>query len=309
LEHQLGQSTVIDLGYVGAKADHETNTYNYTSPQLVTGAKFFGAQGLGVTVNTNNGSFNYNALQARLNRNLAHGLQSTVAYTWGHALDDATPAYSATGNTATVFMTSSGPLFHANYGNTENDQRQTVTVSILYELPFGHGKQFANAIPKAVDYVVGGWQFNPLWIAGTGTPFNLTISDRENTSGPSNRPDYAGGAHMGEMTRVANGFQWFDGSAFVAPAETASGIYTRPGNVARNTFHGPGYDQLTASLFKNVPIREGIVGQLRFEAYNLLNHPQFTNPDAGVYDGNFGLINGTRQASERQLQGAIRFTF
>ena len=311
LEHQLGQNTVFDLGYVGGKADHLTNTYSYTNPQLVTGAKFFGAQGLGVTVNTNNGAFHYNALQTRLNRNLAHGLQSTVSYTWSHALDDATPAYSATGDNGTIFMTANGPLFHANYGNSENDQRQSVTVSILYELPFGRGKQLANQIPKAVDYVVGGWQINPLWIAGSGTPFNLTISDKENGNGPTNRPDYVGGAKMGEMVRdyARNGFDWFNGSAFVAPAETASGIYSRPGNVARDTFHGPGYNQLTASLFKNIPFGEKLIGQLRFEAYNVLNRPQFTNPDAGVYDSNFGLINSTRQSSERQLQGALRITF
>jgi hypothetical protein len=77
----------------------------------------------------------------------------------------------------------------------------------------------------------------------------------------------------------------------------------------RNTFAGPGYDTLTASLFKNIPITERVIGQLRFEGYNLLNHPQFTNPDSGYTDTNFGLINSTRQHSERELQGAIRFTF
>jgi hypothetical protein len=312
-EHQFGANTVVDLGYVGAKADHETNSYSYTSPQLVTGNKFFGAQGLGVTVNTNNGTFMYNAMQLRLNHNLSRGLQSTVAYTWGHALDDATPAYSATGNTSTILMTGNGPLFHANFGNTENDQRQSVTVSILYELPFGRGKQFATSIPKPVDYVIGGWQINPFWVAGTGTPFNTTISDKENGNGPTNRPDIVGGAKIGSSTTVDNTnghfIQWFNQGAFAVPAETANGIYSRPGTLARNTFHGPGYNQATASLFKNIPIGEKVIGQLRFEAYNLLNHPQFTNPDAGYYDTNFGLINSTRQASERQLQGAIRITF
>ena len=87
------------------------------------------------------------------------------------------------------------------------------------------------------------------------------------------------------------------------------GIYTRPGTLERNKFAGPGYDTLTASLFKNIPIAEKIVGQLRFEGYNLLNHPQFTNPDSGYNDGTFGQINSTRQHSERELQGAIRITF
>jgi len=315
IEHQFGQNSVLDVAYVGAKADHETNTYSYTSPQLITGAKFFGSKGLGVTVNTNNGSFTYDALQARFNRNMTHGLQTTVAYTWGHALDDATGAYSQTGG-STILINANGPLFSANYGNTDNDQRQAATVSILYELPFGRGKQFASQIPRAADYVVGGWQINPFWTAGTGTPFNITINP-ENSSGPSDRPDIAGSAHNGEFKRLpANGnYQWFDPTAFTPPPVTTTtalgpiGIYTRPGTLERNKFAGPGYDTLTASLFKNIPIAEKIVGQLRFEGYNLLNHPQFTNPDSGYNDGTFGQINSTRQHSERELQGAIRITF
>lgn len=309
-EHQFGQNTVIDLGYVGSKADHETNTYNYTSPQLGTGARFYSAQGLGVTVNTNNGSFNYNAFQARLNHNLNHGLQATAAYTYGHALDNATGAFSQTGS-STIFMTSGGPLFSANYGNSDNDQRQAATISILYQLPFGRGMQFANSIPRAVDYVVGGWQINPLWMAGTGTPINLSV--RSDSAGIGNRPDYKGGADIGSGSRVSNSngyfVKWFDPTAFNTPTKNSAGIYTRPGTLSRNAFAGPGYNQATASLFKNIPIGEKVVGQLRFEAYNLLNHPQFTGPDSNVNDSNAGLINGTRQHSERELQGALRFTF
>ena len=314
-EHQFGQNTVMDLAYVGAKADHETNTFSYTNPQLVTGAKFFASQGLGVTVNTNNGSFNYHALQARLNRTMSRGLQTTVAYTWGHALDNATGAFSQNGG-STILLDTNGPLFSANYGNTDNDQRQAVTVSILYELPFGRGHQFAPNVPKAANYLIGGWQLNPFWVAGTGTPYNVTINPVVSSS-PTNRPDLVGNARNGELVRdnARNGFDWFEKSAFATPPVTTTtelgpiGVYTRPGTLARNTFHGPGYDQLTASLFKNLPIGEKVVGQLRFEAYNLLNHPQFTNPDAGYTDTNFGLINSTRQHSERELQAAIRFTF
>ena len=313
-EHQIGNDTVFDLAYVGAKADHETNTYSYTSPQLVTGNKFFASQGLGVTVNTNNGEFNYNALQARFNHNMAHGLQTTVAYTWGHALDDATGAYSQTGG-STILLDANGPLFHANRGSTDNDQRQAITVSILYELPFGHGRMLANQAPKVVDYIIGGWQVNPFWTAGSGTPYNITVNP-VNSSGPSDRPDIIGDPQSGQTKRTSGGLiQWFNPGAFTRPPVTVAsslgpaGIYTRPGTFNRNNLAGPGYDSLTASLFKNIPIYERVIAQLRFEGYNLLNHPQFTNPDSGFTDTNFGLINSTRQHSERELQGAIRITF
>ena len=307
-EHQFGNDTVIDLAYVGAKADHETNTYSYSSPQLVTGDRFFGTQGLGVTVNTNNGTFHYNGLQARFNHNMSHGLQTTVAYTWSHALDDATGAYSQTG-ASTILMTANGPLFSANKGNADNDQRQAVTVSILYELPFGRGRQFGTQMSRGLDYIVGGWQLNPFWNAGSGTPYNLTVNP-VNTSGPSDRPDIIADPENGRTSRASTGYiQWFNPSAFTRPAMTANNIYTRPGTLARNTFAGPGYDTLTASLFKNIPIWNRVVTQLRFEGYNLLNHPQFTNPDSSYTDADFGQINSTRQHSERELQGAIRVTF
>lgn len=309
-EHQFGAQTVFDLAYVGAKADHETNTYSYTSPQLVTGDRFFSAQGLGVTVNTNNGTFHYNGLQARLNRNLSHGLQATVSYTWSHALDNATGAFSQTGS-STIFMTANGPLFHANYGNSDNDQRQAATISMLYQLPFGRGMQFANNLPRAVDYLVGGWQLNPFWLAGTGTPMNLSVNS--DVSGLSNRPDYNGEGQIGSERRISNSngyfVQWYDPSAFSTPTKTASGNFARVGNLERNALPGPGYNTLTASLFKNIPVGERVICQLRFEGYNLLNHPEFTNPDSNINDANAGLINGTREHSERELQGALRFTF
>ena len=137
-----------------------------------------------------------------------------------------------------------------------------------------------------------------------------------NSSGPSDRPDIIADPQSGKTKRTSGGLiQWFNPGAFTRPPVTVAsslgpaGIYTRPGTFNRNNLAGPGYDTLTASLFKNIPIWERVVGQLRFEGYNLLNHPQFTNPDSGFTDTNFGLINSTRQHSERELQGAIRITF
>jgi hypothetical protein len=239
---------------------------------------------------------------------MSHGLQTTVAYTWSHAIDNATGAYSQTG-ASTILMDATGPLFSANRGNTDNDQRQSVTVSMLWELPFGRGRQFGAQIARPLDYIIGGWQLNPFWSAGSGTPYNLTVNP-VNTSGPSDRPDIIGNAQNGHTSRASNGnIQWFNPSAFTRPTMAADNIYTRPGTLARNTFAGPGYNTLTASLFKNIPIWERVTTQLRFEGYNLLNHPQFTNPDSSFTDTNFGQINSTRQHSERELQAAIRITF
>ena len=56
------------------------------------------------------------------------------------------------------------------------------------------------------------------------------------------------------------------------------------GNVARNTEHGPIYNQFNLSVFKNINVRERVKVQLRAEAFNVLNHP---NPGFGVARGGF----------------------
>ena len=81
------------------------------------------------------------------------------------------------------------------------------------------------------------------------------------------------------------------------------------GNTGRNAFYGPGVAEGDVSLFKNVALTERYNMELRAEVFNVTNTPQFTNPDSNIQDGNFGQVTATRQASERQMQMAVRFTF
>jgi hypothetical protein len=147
---------------------------------------------------------------------------------------------------------------------------------------------------------------NSLIALGTGTPFDVTVNGL--------RPDYKGGVTVGSETQASNGnVVWLN-----VPANAfAAAPNTRPGTLARNYFHGPGYRTVDASIFKNFTITERVKAEFRTEAFNLLNTPQFVNPntDLGGFNNglpsntNFGQINGTRQKSERQIQFALRFTF
>jgi len=86
--------------------------------------------------------------------------------------------------------------------------------------------------------------------------------------------------------------------------------FTQPGTLGRNHFYGPGYATWDASIFKNFSVTERAALQFRAEDFNLLNHPQFANPDTNVNDGtNFGVINATRASSSRELQLALRVMF
>ena len=132
------------------------------------------------------GSGSYNSLQTKLTRRMKNGLQLTAAYTWSHTLDNSASAFGTSGG---VLVGDNGtPLLQYERGNADTDQRQLFTLSSLYELPFGRGKLLGHDAPKAVDYVIGGWQWNNVVIMATGTPLDISGGGE-----PNGRPDYHGG--------------------------------------------------------------------------------------------------------------------
>jgi hypothetical protein len=303
---QLGKNTALNVAWVGSKADHLMTWFNYTNSQLATNSALFPGRNLNVTAGGAIGTSHYSGLQMQLNKRMSHGLQYTAAYTWSHATDDSNGAFSINGNSP-IFVDSSGRvLLNQNKGNSDTDQRHAFVGTMMYELPFGRGKQWGSNWSRALDNVLGGWQFNNIVSLGTGTPFDVTIDGV--------RPDITGPASTGSLQLVNNGAgrQWLSAptGTFVDPPKNGSGKFTRPGTLGRNHFYGPGYGTWDASLFKNFTLTERVKMQFRAEGFNILNHPQYINPDSNVNDGSsFGAINNTREFSERQIQFAFRFMF
>ncbi len=309
LEQQVGADTSINLAYVGAKSDHLMNWFNLNNQILNTAAGTSLYQGTGLTVNLGaaSGVAHYDALQIHVSQRFARDMQYTLAYSWSHTLDNSNGPFSVTGGNSRIFiMSGSGADLPANYGNSDQDQRHVLTLSTLYELPFGHGKRFGSAWNGAWNFVAGGWQWNNIVTLTTGTPFDIFVNGN-----PSNRPDYFGNAGNGHPVTANGTLQWIQFAAFGAPPVNSSSVFTRPGNLPRNFFHGPDTQTWDMSLLKTFDVGERIRLQFRTEGYNILNTPQFTNPDANLSDGpnNFGVIRSTRAFSERQLQLALRVTF
>lgn len=325
VSQQLGNATEFDLAYVGNKSFHLMNVYNANGPKL---AGFAGnpytADGLNVIINAATGSSNYNGLQARLVHTYTNGFQYTVAYTWSHALDNSFGAFSPTGSNQQIFTNGVAGLFQYNYGNSGDDQRQAFTFASLYELPFGHGKRFGGNWNGATNEVLGGWQFNIIASIGTGTPFDYTYG-ANNCNGCQVHPDYTGtGIATGSQGRAPNGnLIWVTGLNNLSPVpQAANGTFLNVPSLEKNQFYGPGYNPVDISIFKYFQLSERLKMEFRAEAYNLFNTPQFTNPQ-GIYLGSSGiggdgtntgyqydgLINSTREYSERELQFALRFTF
>jgi Carboxypeptidase regulatory-like domain len=290
-EQQIAPKTLFSIAYVGNKTDHLATGYNYNTIKLDGTPQLFPNLGQ-VVAEFNNGTSHYNSLQTSVQQRAADGLTLTGSYTWAHNIDnsDGYLGYFAV-SPLYVFDT------RINKGNSTLDQRHVFVASALYELPFGHGKHFGSNWGRKLDTVAGGWQVNTIVQAETGTPVTVTY------------PQYGGNvsiraSHNGPLVlpHSISGF-WFDPSGFYKPDVGTDG------NLGRNAIYGPGLGTGDVSVFKYLSLTERVKTELRAEAFNVTNTPQFTNPASNVGDGNFGRISATRQYSERQLQMAVRFTF
>ena len=328
LQQQLDRFTSMTVAYVGNKSDHLMTWFNANAPVLGTGAPTY-ANRQTITEGSAEGTGRYSGLQVSANRSVGNNLLVTLAYTWSHTLDNSNGAFNTGANGAgdRFFITPAGPGFRLNYGNSDQNQPNVFAGSVVYNLPFGHGQHFGNDVSGAANQVIGGWQLNSIVIMNGGTPFDI------NTSGIGNIDNRADVISYSRVSRVlvggssnSNNRTYFTGTFGVPSQGTTSGgsnYYLRAGNVERNQFLGPGYHVVNFGLFKDFSITERVKFQLRAQAYNLFNTPQFTNPDGDIHNGmvqpngtyttgsgnSFGSISAVRQQSERQLEFAARINF
>jgi hypothetical protein len=305
LEHQFGSHDVLTVAYVGTEGGNLSSYYPYNNRVFGTGAEPFPTLG-SINYNDYDGTSSYNGLQLHEVHRQGNDLVATFSYAWGHALDDSTGAFQ--GQTVALY---NDPML--DWGNSNEDQRQIFSSSILYKLPFGRGQKIAGDISRPLDWIIGGWQTNLTAFVQTGTPVDLS----DGNASPTNRPDLTGPIMYPKETGGGAGEQWFSRSSFVDPPETSGGgvdcggctVFSRLGTLHRNQVFGPGFKEVNFSLQKNIHLTDQYTLELHGDAFNLFNTPEFTNPDAGLHDGTFGQIEGTQLYTNRQIQLAARFTF
>jgi hypothetical protein len=305
LERQIGNHDVITAAYVGTEGLNLSSYYPYNNRAFGTGAEPFPTLG-NINYNNYDGTSSYNGLQLHEVHRQGNDLVATFSYAWGHALDDSTGAFQ--GQTVALY---NNPKL--DWGNSNEDQRQIFSSSILYKLPFGRGQKFGGDVPRAMDWLIGGWQANLIALVQTGTPVDLS----DGNASPTNRPDLIHPIMYPKQTGGNAGEQWFSRSSFADPPESPSSevvcgscaVYLRLGTLHRNQVFGPGFRQVNLSLQKNIHLTDKYTLELHGDAFNLFNTPAFTNPDGGLHDGTFGQIEAIQLYTNRQLQLAARFTF
>jgi hypothetical protein len=329
-QQQLDHYTSVTIAYVGNKSDHLMTYFNANAPVLGTGQPTY-ANRQTITEGDAEGAGHYDGLQLSANRSVGNNLLVTAAYTWSHTLDNSNGAFSTGANGAgdRFFITPAGPSFRLNYGNSDQDQPNVFAASVVYSLPYGHGQRFGASAPVLLNEVLGGWQINSIVTLDGGTPFDI------NTSGFGNIDNRADVVSYKRVSRAlagpgSNNRTYFTGTFGIPTEATSSGgstYFTRAGDIERNQFFGPGYKTVDFGLFKDFAITERVKFQLRAQAYNLFNTPQFTNPDGNIHNGvlsngvyttginaggtaaSFGTLSATRAQSEREMEFAARINF
>src|SRR6185295_11207139 len=260
----------------------------------------------------NPGGFsNYNALQVKVERRFANGLQFLNSFTWGKAMDNSTQALDGNnGNQA-------GPQDVRNMagerGLSNYDQKFVDILSLIYELPVGRDRKFAAHMPAVADHVLGGWQLSVINSALSAQPVNLrawvgSVPAAFQVDG--NLAEWRGGeAFRPNITGQVVNAQWTTDNYFNTANVSLPTDPSHPfGNAGRNIARALPLNTLDLGIFKNFRLpREAMKLQFRSEMFNALNHTNFTAPNGDRAAAGFGTIRGTYAA--RQIQFALKLMF
>jgi hypothetical protein len=232
-----------------------------------------------ISYSINGTSNNYNAVFVKAERRFKKGLYYQAHLTLAKSMSDQ--------------WTSSEDAFNRARDRSQGNQipRWRGVVLALYNLPFGRGMRFGGTLPKAVDYIIGGWSVGGTYIAQTGEYFTPGFSgvDPSNTNRRSGRPDRIADGNLPTSDRTID--HWFDTTAFVAPA---AGI-GRFGNSGAYILEAPGINVFHFGANKEFVLHERAKLKLEMVSTNFFNHPNFNPPNSTIGTSTYGQI--TRTAS------------
>ena len=342
VERQLPGNVVLTAGYAGSRSHHilvSQENENLNEPSACPGGTNFNPAnnytlgcGFGTfpyagffqTVASNNsiGNAQYDSLQVKAEtKSVKHGLYALLGYTWSHTYDTGLSDGLGT-NPGAIYWPLPGTK-RLDWGLSQLNLDDSFTASVLYDLPFGKGKQFGSNWNTATNAALGNWHLDlieratsgfPLFVVdsgdGSGTFFSYNgfTLQRPNQVGNPNQAGDEGG-QTGCPTQIHTRANWFNPCAF------AKAPVGELGTAARAPVIGPRFVNTDFSIIKNFPLRETMNLQFRAEFFNLFNHPQFYLNglgDSGQQDINtpssFGVINNTVN-NPRLVQFALRLAF
>ena len=333
VQRQLFKNTLVDVAYVGnhglklqqflnGNQRNVVGTLNASTPLY---SRPFSNWPSDITEALNEGYSNYNSLQARYEQRFIGGLTLLNSFTWEHSLDNASA--SLEGNTPSPQDANN---LRNEYAQSDYNLPVFNVTSLVYDLPFGHGRHFGNHLNPFVEAVAGEWQVTLINTAQAGTPFELTYSPNSATVADTQitanyrglnlyRPNRVAGQPLtqGRSVQLANtGYvQYVNYSAVALPPTTVNGQFVAPfGNLSRNPGRTPAFYESDFDVNKRflTPV-ERLQVEFRGELYNMFNHTNLYLPSSGLSGtlggaaNNGGIISSTFQP--RIVQFALKLIY
>jgi len=271
LQQQVGSGVVLQVGYVGSEGHHLfrfRDINQLVSPQAPSLP--YPEYGYINYLETSANSV-YNSLQAQLRIRNLHGFESTVNYNYSHSIDNASDGTDFAPNAA---QPNNSYRVDLERSNSNFDVRHRFTWMANYKFPSPKG---SGAFAKLGT----GWAIDSVLTLQTGQPFQLNFNfsgDYDGTGEYFPRPDVIGNPYAG--TSLPNAV--VNLSAFKVPCTFSEGACVpgtqHIGTEARNFLFGPPFKQWDFALYKDTAINERLKMQIRADFFNVINHPNFTNP-------------------------------
>lgn len=268
LEKSFGGKQTISATYVGQAGRDLLRQEALFRPNPSFSSAF--------SLTQNDARSNYNALQVQFRRSLSTRLQALLNYTWSHSLDNASNDVVA-GLSNTIISGAS------DYASSNFDVRHSFSGALTVALP-------AAAKSGALAMVTREWSVDTVIVARTGFPFNAIVEGTSPVAGfVVTRPDLVPGQPLWVAQPSAPGGKILNSAtdpntgvitgAFLPPSTT------RQGTEGRNDIPGFGLTQVDLSIVRKFSITERLNLQFRADAFNVLNHPNFSNPAGDISSG------------------------
>ncbi len=350
VQYQITPSMSFQAGYVTSLARHleafpSSNNVTQIVPTVLPAGQSantfrpFPDFGSGASYATTNGNSWYHALQTKVEKQFANGLNFLATYTYSKTETDAGDLLNGGSNEGFRAPDVPGAGIHFDYGLATFDIRNVFHFSGGYELPFGKNKHYMSSASTLSNALVGGWSVNWSATLQGGQPITLRCPS-ETAQGTTCYDLVVKGQSpkLGLHTDANGVLSWFGNpAAFSQPCKLGAGGVPDPTSVAGcsaltglgalggppTQVPGPGFHRLDFSLFKDFQLTERFKLQFRSEFFNILNHPNFNAPGFGgngvvaiggaknYTSSNFGEIGSTRDApyDPRQIQFALKLYF
>jgi hypothetical protein len=319
-EYELNSTASFQVGYVGILGHHLTDPYwgNQDPAPGVPGPydNIVGEGGVLKITQTESAS-NYNALQAVFRQRFRAGLELTANYTFSKSLTDDIGFYGVSNIYSGQYYQQNAYDMRSEWGLAGMDTKHNISVSGVYELPFGQGKLFGSHWNYYTNSLLGGWKLSGAQVYYSGFP--VTVASPANYSSTVNaftgaaRPNQLRPLHVVNKSINAYYGTAVQGTSCGPNVDDGNCVYQQQpdnafGTVRPGSLRAPSFQNIDMSLAKTFGVwRENKIA-FRVDAFNLFNIADYAPPDNGMTDSNFGQITGTVNGN-RSLSLSLKYQF